>query len=236
MRVIVHGRTGKEAVATSKQVILRGRHQESHCRHWTNYEKKTLFSWNKSSFNHLTWLHVDYSHLGYWLDALTWRHQTTNYKAVITMMAFAFLSQRFYMVLVELPDSHDRCLNSLATFATWEHFAAILSAGAMFLSWGCARNVPPHRWHLWTPDVVPGVDTCRPPAASAHLQAAVDITVDDCQHFLCKLSWRAFTLKLGGANSGGAPKSFNCVWCGKTLLGDGVRQGFGSAVQGNSEL
>lgn len=114
------------------------------------------------------------------------------------MMAFAFLSQRFYMVLVELPDSHDRCLNSLATFATWEHFAAILSAGAMFLSWGCARNVPPHRWHLWTPDVVPGVDTCRPPAASAHLQAAVDITVDDCQHFLCKLSWRAFTLKLGG--------------------------------------
>lgn len=38
--------------------------------------------------------------------------------------------------------------------------------------------------------MVPGVDTCRPPAASAHLQAAVDITVDDCRHFLCTLKLR----------------------------------------------
>lgn len=84
------------------------------------------------------------------------------------MMAFVLLSQPFYMVLVELPVSRDRCLNPLATFATWEQLAAILSAGAMFLSWGYGRNAPPpHRWHLWTPDVVPGVDTCRPPAAPA---------------------------------------------------------------------
>lgn len=43
MRVIVHGRTGKEAVGTSKQVILHGRHQKSHCRDPANYEKPLSF-------------------------------------------------------------------------------------------------------------------------------------------------------------------------------------------------
>lgn len=145
------------------------------------------------------------------------------------MMAFVLLSQPFYMVLVELPVSRDRCLNPLATFATWEQLAAILSAGAMFLSWGYGRNAPPRPivdifgLQMWCQVLIPA-------GLQLHLQAAVDITGDDCQHFLC-------TLKLGGGtHSGGAPNSFSCVWCGKTLLGDGVRQGFDSAAQWNSDL